>query len=69
MLPAAETVVDGQSEQLAGPKTSLYWLILHAVQMLPSAPVNPALHWQEAFVMLPAGEVELLLHTTQAEGP
>jgi len=58
VLPAREEAFESHQEQLAGPKTSLYWLILHAVQMLASAPVNPALHWQEAFVMLPATEVE-----------
>jgi len=29
MLPAGDEEFDGQSEQIPGPKTALYWLILH----------------------------------------
>jgi len=58
MLPAREDEFDGQSEQVAGPKPALYWLILHCEHAVPFSPVYPALHKQAVFVMLPAGEKE-----------
>jgi len=44
MLPAAAVEFDGQSEQVAGPKPTLYWLILHSEHAPPFFPANPALH-------------------------
>ena len=58
MLPAGEEEFDGQSEQLTGPKTALYWLRRHWEHVLPFAPVYPELHAHAVFVMLPAGEDE-----------
>jgi len=69
MLPGGETEFDGQSEQVAGPKPALYWLILHCEHAAPFAPAYPALHSQEVSEMLPAGEVELIVQFEQSAGP
>jgi len=69
MLPAGETEFDGQSEQSAGPNSSLYWLILHCEHINPFCPVYPALHSQAVFVVLPAEEVEFDGQAEQEAGP
>ena len=69
MLPAGEKEFDGQPEQLADPMTALYWLILHCEHVPPSAPVYPALHRHEVFVVLPAAETEFDAQTEQLAGP
>jgi len=69
MLPAGEEEFDGQSEQVAGPKPALYWLILHCEHAVPSSPVYPALHSQAVFVVLPAGEKELKAQAEQFACP
>jgi len=65
MLPAGETEFDGQSEQLAGPNPTLYWLIPHCVHAAPFAPVCPALQAQ----VLPSGDEEFDGQSEQVAGP
>jgi len=65
MLPAGEDDFDGQSEQVAGPKPVLYWLILHCEHAVPLSPVNPALHLQALIDMLAIGDVESGGHCEQ----
>jgi len=65
VLPAAETEFDGQSEQAAGPKPSLYWLTPHRVQLDVFAPVYPALHAHAKTDSLPAGESIFSGHVSQ----
>jgi len=69
MLPVAAAEFDGQSEQVPGPKTALYWLILHCEHGPPLAPVYPALHRQAVSVVLPAAETEFDGQPEQVAGP
>jgi len=69
VLPAVETVLSGQSEQLPGPKPALYWFTLHCEHAVPFSPVYPALHKQAVLAMLPAGEKEFEGQPEQMAGP
>ena len=69
MLPDGEEEFDGQSKQVAGPKSALYWFILHCEHWAPFAPLYPGLHSQAVFVKLPAGEEEFDEQFKQVPGP
>jgi len=69
MLPAGEEEFDKQSEQIAGPNPALYWFIMQTEHVSPFAPVYPALHSQEVFIMLATGDEESDGQSEQVAGP
>ena len=69
MLPAAEVEFDGQSEQEAGPKPALYWLIIHSVHAPPFSPVYPAGQTHAVTAVLFTGETEFAGQAAQPPVP
>ena len=57
-----------QNVQAREPAVALYDPAAHAEHALPSAPVNPALHWHCVERLLPTGDWELDGHSSQLEG-
>ena len=59
VFPARDVLLKGQFVQSADPISVLYVPTEHCIQVPPSGPVYPALHWQSVRALLPVGECEL----------